>query len=274
MARVWFITGTSRGLGRALVQAVLESGDIVIATARSPASLEPVVTKYGSSRIHTAALDVTDYDAIVRVVQESQQVFGRIDVVVNNAGYAETSPLETVTVDSFKQQVDTNFFGTVWVTKAVIPIMRDQGSGRILQVSSVGSRIGTPGLAAYQSAKWAVAGLTTALASEVAPFGIKLTSLEPGGIKTDWAGSSMGLGDVTEPYQATIGEFLKLRDMIVQHSTPPEKIAAAIVAISNVDDPPLRLLLGPETPGYAKAAAQRQAESDAKWETLTTTLAL
>ncbi|KAI9172828.1 Oxidoreductase BOA17 [Paramyrothecium foliicola] len=274
MAKVWFITGTSRGLGRSLVEAVLQSGDNVIATARNPESLDPLVEKYGSERIHTSALDVTNSHQVFRVVEESQRIFGRIDVVVNNAGYAATASLEDMSIDSFKRQVDANLFGTVWVTKAIIPIMRKQGSGHIIQVSSVGGRLGTPGLSGYQSAKWAVGGLTTVLAEELAPLGIKLTVLEPGAMQTDWAGSSMEVGQISDPYRQTVGKFMDLRDKFVSFASTPETVSKAIVSLSEHDDPPLRLLIGPETRPLAQAASRNLAEMDAKWEPFVSSLGL
>ncbi|CAH0045537.1 unnamed protein product [Clonostachys solani] len=274
MSRVWFVTAASRGLGREIVEAALAAGDNVIATARDPASLEHFTKKYGSDRVHAFALDVTDSDQVFSVVKDAHKVFGRIDIVVNNAGFAQTSSLEDMDVESFKRQVDTNFFGTVWVTKAVVPIMREQGSGHIIQISSVGGRLGTPGMSGYQSAKWAVGGLTTVLASEVAPFGIKTTVLEPGGMKTDWAGSSMEHGVMSEPYKQTVGAFEELRKSYEPHWTPPEKVANAVVLLSKVEDPPLRLLVCPETPQIAKTAAAQLAESDAKWENFSINLTL
>ncbi|KAH7325671.1 hypothetical protein B0I35DRAFT_420916 [Stachybotrys elegans] len=274
MARTWLITGSSRGLGRALVQAVLESGDNVAATARNPDSLQPFVQKYGAKRVLAAALDVTNADQVFEVVGLAHQTFGRIDIVVNNAGFAATSSLEDMSVETFRRQVDANLLGTVWVTKAVIPILRKQGSGHIFQVSSVGDRLGTPGLSGYQCAKWAVAGLTTVLQQEISGFGIKLTVLEPGAMKTDWAGSSMELGNISEPYQPTVGMFLSFREQFMQNASTPEAVSKAIIQISNVENPPLRLLLGPETPGYAKEALQKLGESDAEWENFTKTLSL
>lgn len=274
MARVWFITAASRGLGREIVHAALESGDNVIATARTVSSLEHFIEKYGTDRVHTLALDVTDSDQVFRVVKESRKIFGRIDIAVNNAGFAQTASLEDMDIEAFKRQVDTNFFGTVWVTKAVIPIMREQGSGHIIQVSSVGSRLGTPGLSAYQAAKWAVGGLSTVVASEIAPLGIKTTVLEPGGMRTDWAGSSMEYGTMSEPYKKTVGGFSELRGTYTPTWSLPERVAGAIIVISKVENPPIRLLLGPETPQLAKNAANHLAESDAKWESLSINLTL
>jgi NAD(P)-dependent dehydrogenase (short-subunit alcohol dehydrogenase family) len=274
MARIWFITATSRGLGRSLVEAVLESGDNVIATARNPDALKPLVEKYGQERIYTVALDVTDSDQVFKVVAEGHKFFGRIDIVVNNAGFAVTGSLEDMSVESFKRQVDTNLFGTVWVTKAVLPILREQGSGHIIQVSSVGGRVGSPGLSGYQSAKWAIGGLAAVLEKEISPFGIKLTVLEPGAMATDWAGPSMELENISEPYQQTVGKFLGLRAKFMDFASDPKKVSQGIIRVSKVENPPLRLLLGPETVGLAKEASEKLAASDAKWEHFTKTFEL
>ncbi|CAM1504971.1 Fc.00g106080.m01.CDS01 [Cosmosporella sp. VM-42] len=270
MARIWFVTGSSRGLGLALVEAILASGDSVVATARNADSLGHLVEKYGPDRILAASLDVSNNDQVLRVVLLAQKTFGRIDLVVNNAGYADTASIEDMPLESFRAQIETNFFGVVNVTKAFVPILRQQGSGHILQVSSVGGRVGSAGLGAYQSAKWAVGGFSTVLSKEVAPLGIKVTVLEPGGIKTDWAGSSMGYLPVSEPYKETVGAFKGLRDLYSDYWALPSKIAEAILHISNVEEPPLRLLLGPDTVEYAKQASAELAASDEKWRDLTT----
>jgi NAD(P)-dependent dehydrogenase (short-subunit alcohol dehydrogenase family) len=162
------------------------AGDSVIATARKVEPLKDLVAKHGD-RVMPLALDVTDGEAVREAVEAGHRRFGRIDVVVNNAGYGDVAAIEDVSLESFRAQIDTNFFGVVYVTKAVLPILREQGSGHILQVSSLGGRIGSVGLAAYQSAKGAVGGFSTGLAQEVAPFGIKVTVLEPGGIRTPWS---------------------------------------------------------------------------------------
>ncbi|KAJ3536676.1 hypothetical protein NM208_g556 [Fusarium decemcellulare] len=265
MARVWFVTGSSRGLGRDLVELVLGSGDVVVATARQPQKLNDLVAKYGPEKILTAALDVSDVTNINQVVKQAHDKFGRIDVVVNNAGYAEMASVEDVDMESFRAQFEANFFGVVNVTKAVLPIMRQQQSGRILQVSSVGGRVGSPGLAAYQSAKWAVGGFSTVLQHEVAPFGIRVTVLEPGGIKTDWADNAAEKSVVSEPYERSVGAMIKLRETMSGNWSEPADIASAILHISGVSDPPLRLLLGPSGIPHAKQAAQALAESDEKW---------
>ncbi|MFF7144705.1 SDR family NAD(P)-dependent oxidoreductase [Streptomyces nodosus] len=268
MSKVWFVTGSSRGLGRAIVAAALEAGDRVVATARKPAQLDDLVARHGD-RIHPVGLDVTDPEQVHSAVQEGLKVFGRYDVVVNNAGYADLASVEDVTVEDFRAQIDTNLYGVVHVSKAVLPLLREQGSGHIFQVSSVGGRIGSVGLAAYQSAKWAVGGFSTVLAQEVAPFGIKVTVLEPGAMRTDWAGSSMTIPPVSEPYQQTVGGFADMVKSLTEtasaHSADPARIARTVVDLAGRDDAPLRLLLGRDAVQYGGAAARQLAESDEKW---------
>ena len=174
MSQVWLITGSSRGLGRGIAKAVLESGHQLVATARNPAQVTDLVEKYGD-RVTPFALDVTDPEATTAAVQHAVKTFGRLDVVVNNAGYGDTASVEDVTLDDFRAQIDADFYGTVYMTKAALPVLRGQGSGHIIQISSVGGRAHSPGLSAYQSAKWAVEGFSGVLALEVAPLGIKVT---------------------------------------------------------------------------------------------------
>jgi len=203
MSKVFLVTGSSRGLGRSIAEAVLEAGHQLVATARTPGQLDDLVGKYGD-QVRAVALDVTDPVAAEAAVQVAVQAFGRLDVVVNNAGYANLASVEDITAEDFRRQIDTNLFGVVNVTKAALPVLREQGSGHFIQVSSVGGRIGAVGLSAYQSAKWAVGGFSTVLALEVAPLGVKVTVLEPGGMRTDWAGSSMDIPPVSAPYQQTL----------------------------------------------------------------------
>ena len=268
MSKVWFITGSSRGLGRKIVEAALAAGDSVVATARKPEQLSDLSEKFGS-RMLLLAMDVADSAGVAKAVAEGHKVFGRYDVVVNNAGYGDTASIEDTTIESFEKQIATNFLGVVYVTKAVLPILRQQGAGHIFQVSSVGGRVGSPGLGAYQSAKWAVGGFSTVLAQEVAPLGIKVTVLEPGGMKTDWAGSSMSVPPVSAPYQQTVGAFAKmLRDHSGSEPTDPAKVAQVVLKLANKDDAPLRLLLGMDAVFYAPTAAKTLADSDAKWHDL------
>ncbi|MFB7270951.1 SDR family NAD(P)-dependent oxidoreductase [Streptomyces sp. NPDC056244] len=275
MSKVWFVTGSSRGLGRAIVEAALESGDRVVATARRPAQLEDLVARHGG-RVLPVALDVTDNDQVQQAVQQGLAAFGRLDVVVNNAGYADLAAVEDVDLADFRAQLDADFYGVVHVTKAVLPTLRAQGAGHIFQVSSVGGRIGSVGLAAYQSAKWAVGGFSTVLAQEVSPLGIKVTVLEPGGMRTDWAGSSMAIPPVSEPYRPTVGAFADLlrnaaalSDATGVEAAEPAKVAQVVCDLAGREDAPLRLLLGSDAHRYAHQAAQVLAESDEKWRHVT-----
>lgn len=267
MSKVWLVTGSSRGLGRAIVEKVLSAGHTVIATARNPSSLSDLVSKYGSDKVLTLAVDVTKEDQVNAAVKQGHKKFGRIDVVVNNAGYANLVSVEDISISDFETQMNTNFMGVVYVTKAVLPILRTQGSGHIFQISSLGGRIGAPGLSAYQSAKWAVGGFSTVLSQEVAPLGIKVTVLEPGGVRTDWAGSSMEVPQTSEPYQQTVGKMGEmLRNMTGTEPSLPEKIADIMLGLEGREDAPLRLLVGPDAVEYAKAAAKVLADRDEKWK--------
>src|ERR1700755_318887 len=185
MSLVYLVTGSSRGLGRAITRAALSAGHRVLATARRPEQLDALVAEFGD-HVHPFALDVTDYDAAQAAVAAAVSTFGRLDVVVNNAGYANLASVEDITIEDFRQQIDTNFFGVVNVTKAVLPVLRAQGSGHVLQISSLGGRIPNVGVSPYQAAKFAVGGFSESLAQEVAPLGISVTVLEPGGMRTDW----------------------------------------------------------------------------------------
>jgi NAD(P)-dependent dehydrogenase (short-subunit alcohol dehydrogenase family) len=272
MSKVWFVTGASRGLGRSIVEAALQNGDSVVATARQPEKFEDLVQQHGQ-RILPLTLDVANYDQVLAAVQAGYAAFGRYDLVVNNAGYADTAAVEDMTLDVFKAQVDTNFYGVVHVSKAVLPLLRAQGSGHIFQVSSIGGRIGSVGLSAYQSAKWAVGGFSTVLAQEVAPLGIQMTVLEPGGMRTDWAGSSITIPPISAPYQPTVGAFANmLRAYSGQEPTDPAQVAQAIIQLANRPDAPVRLLLGVDAAQYAAQASQALAASDAQWHELSTSV--
>lgn len=269
MTRIWFITGSSRGLGLAITEAALNNGDSVIATARKPEQLAGLVQKYGSDRILPLALDVTDNHQVMEAVKIGHEKFGRIDVVINNAGYANTASVEDIEIEDFRAQLDANLLGVVYVTKAVIPILREQRSGHIFQVSSIGGRIGAPGLSAYQSAKWAVGGFSTVLAMEVASFGVKVTILEPGGMKTDWAGSSMKIYPVSEPYKSSVGAFIEAhRNSPGTEPSTPSKVAEIVLKLLDEAEPPLRLLIGPDAVKYGGKAAENLSASDEKWRDL------
>lgn len=269
MSKIWFVTGSSRGLGRQIVVSALEAGDVVVATARNSKDLDDLTTQY-RDRVLPLDLDVTDAAVVERALAAARDKFGRVDVVVNNAGYANTAAIEDMTLDDFRKQVDANFFGTVYVSKAAVPILREQGAGHIFQISSVGGRIASAGLASYQAAKFAVRGFSLALAQEVAPLGIKVTTVQPGGMRTEWAGSSMKIPAISEPYQQTVGQFAKmLRDGSGKEHADPAKVAKIIVDLACRDDAPVEILMGADAYEYAQKAAEAVAESDRKWKDVT-----
>ncbi|MFD0412271.1 SDR family NAD(P)-dependent oxidoreductase [Streptomyces sp. NPDC127108] len=265
MSKSWLITGSSRGLGRAVAEAVLEAGDNLVATARRTATLDDLVEKYGD-RVHLVTLDVTDAEAARRAVQAAVDAFGRLDVVVNNAGYADMAAIEDMSDQAFRDQIEANLFGVVNVSRAALPVLRAQGSGHIIQVSSVGGRVGVPGLGAYQAAKWAVGGFSEVLAQEVAPLGIKVTVVEPGGMRTEWAGASMATPPVSAPYEAVVGGAVgMIRGAHGQQPGDPDRISQVLLDLTETDQPPLRLLLGKDAVTVAGRMAERLADQDAAW---------
>lgn len=267
MSTVWFITGSSRGLGKAIAAYALESGNNVVATARKTDSVADLVKKYGEDRILALPLDVTDYTACEAAAEKAIQKFGRIDILVNNAGYADLAAVEDMTVEAFRSQIETNLFGTYNVSKAFLPILRKQGSGHIFQISSVGDRAATPGLGAYQSAKWAVAGFSGVMAAEVKPLGIKVTTLEPGAMATDWAGSSMDIPKSSEPYQEIIGTTNQwIAGATKGATTKLEKVADLISRLYEETDPPVRLLVGEDGFKVGQMFSDAQKQSDEKWK--------
>jgi len=268
--QVFFLTGSSRGLGRQIAEAVLAAGHQLVATARRPDSMADLADRYGS-QILPVALDVTDPRAAAAAVAAGTEAFGRLDVVVNNAGYANLTAVEDITLADFRAQVDTNLFGVVNVTKVALPVLRTHGGGHIIQVSSIGGRLATAGLSAYQAAKWAVGGFSEILAQEVGPLGIKVTVLEPGGMQTDWAGASMQVPPISEPYQPTVGVMARMHHELGNADAlgDPAKVAQVVLTVAGMAEPPLRLILGSEAYAYAMAAARARAESDAAWHDLT-----
>ena len=263
--QVWIITGSSRGLGHALADAVLAAGHQLVATARDKGALAGLVGKYGE-QVRAVALDVTDEAAANAAIETAINTFGRIDVLVNNAGYGNVSPIEDTTLAEFRAQIETNLFGTIIMTKAAIPHMRRQASGHILQFSSVGGRIGSVGRAPYSAAKWAVEGFSEVLAKEVAPFGVKVTIVEPGGFRTDFAGASTSIRAGRPEYDATVGAVARFQQAYngVQPGNPA-KAAVALLEITRVADPPLRLLLGSDAVAAVEKADLARMESDRKW---------
>src|ERR1700754_2596099 len=245
MKRIWFVTGSSRGFGRALVRAALDAGDCVAATARRPEQLSDLVDTYGK-RILPLPLDVTDPTAAALAITAARKKFGRIDVVVNNAGYANVAPIETGDDADFRTQFETNFWGVYNVSKAAIPVLREQQGGLIIQFSSMGGRVGgSPGIASYQAAKFAIDGFSRVLQAETAPFGVKVLVVEPSGFATDWAGSSMAVDEIPEVYADTVGMMnsgVRRSDAIT--AGDPARAAEILVRMSRRSDIPYHLPLG------------------------------
>jgi len=268
MSKVWLITGSSRGLGRELAKAALAAGHRLVATARDPEDLSDLVAQYGD-RVRAVALDVTDAVAARAAVAAATSAFGRLDVVVNNAGYANVNSIEDMAEDDFRAQIETNFFGVVNVTRAALPVLRAQRDGHFIQISSIGGRRASVGISAYQSAKFAVEGFSEALSNEVGPLGIRVTIVEPGGFRTDWAGSSMRIDQIREEYQATVGSFAQaFRKNADAARGDPAKAAQAVLRIASEKEPPLRLLLGSDAVFLAGVVASTRMAEDAKWKAL------
>ncbi|AXL93027.1 short-chain dehydrogenase/reductase [Streptomyces sp. CB09001] len=267
MARTWLVTGGSQGLGRALVLAALGAGDNVVVTSRKPEVLASLRAEH-PDQLEAMALDVTSAVQSRDVVAAAVERFGSVDVVVNNAGYATSGSIEDFPEDEFRAQVDTNLYGVVNMTRAVLPVVRRQRSGHIVQISSIGGRVGgTPGLSAYQTAKFAVEGFSEALANEVAPFGVKVTIVEPGGIRTGWAaGAAEPSGPVTPDYQETVGLWLaRFADYAGKEPGDPDRMARAIIGAVDAEEPPRRLLLGSDALEIAISSEEGRLAEARKW---------
>ncbi|SNT12004.1 NADP-dependent 3-hydroxy acid dehydrogenase YdfG [Asanoa hainanensis] len=269
MAKTWLVTGSSRGLGRALCTAALDRGDNVVATARRPEHLGDLVEAYGD-RVSAVALDVGDPVAAERAVAAAVDTFGRIDVVANNAGNANSAPIEQTSLDEFRQQIETNLLGVVYVSKAALPHFRAQRSGHYLQFSSIGGRVGgTPGVGPYQAAKFGVEGFSLVLAAEVEPFGVRVTIVEPGGFRTDWAGASMRIEDGGPEYAESVGVMSRYREQARgKEPGDPAKAAQVLVDVVDLAEPPKRLPLGSDALGLAERHNQALADELATWADL------
>jgi NAD(P)-dependent dehydrogenase (short-subunit alcohol dehydrogenase family) len=257
-------SNNATSLGWDIAEAVLASGDRLLATARDPEHLNDLVERYGE-QVSTASLDVSDEVAAKAAVAKTVDVFGRLDVLVNNAGYGDTAPFEQVSSERFRALIETNFFGVVSMTRAAIPIMRQQKSGYILQISSVGGRMATPGSASYHAAKWAVGGFTEAIALEVSSFGVKVCALEPGGMRTNWGHRAVAdVPSLLPEYEPSVGALLRTLATYWGHETSdPAKVAQVILHLATKEQLPTHLLLGSDALQYARSAEDTR-ESDAK----------
>jgi NAD(P)-dependent dehydrogenase (short-subunit alcohol dehydrogenase family) len=266
--KTWLITGSSRGLGRALAEAALARGNQLAATARRPEQLADLADRYGD-RVRTVALDVTDRAQADDAVQAAVAAFGRLDVLVNNAGYSNLAPIEEISEDDFRAQVEANLWGAINMTRAALPVMRRQRSGHVIQISSVGGRTTTAGLGPYQTSKWAIEGFSGVLAKEVASLGIKVTAIEPGGFRTDWAGSSMVVADIPGDYRPSVGAVAtRLRERVGREPGDPDKAAQVILQVAELDDPPLQLVLGVSAFEIVRKADEQRIASDDAWKHL------
>jgi NAD(P)-dependent dehydrogenase (short-subunit alcohol dehydrogenase family) len=241
MSKIWFITGSSRGFGRQFTQAALERGDKVAATARNTDSLADLVATHGEA-ILPLKLDVTDKAAAFQAVQQAHKHFGRLDVIVNNAGHGLFGAIEELTEQQVRDQMETNFYGALWITQAALPLLRAQNSGHIVQISTVGGIVSFPNLGGYNASKWALEGMTEALAQEIADFGIKVTLVEPGGFETDWAGASATFATQLPAYDnlrtAVAASWADVK------SGDPTATGPALLKIIDADNPPLRVFFG------------------------------
>ena len=268
MIKIWFITGSSRGLGRSLTEAVLAKGDKVAATARKPEQLKDLADKY-PGQLFPVQLDVTNKAQIIAAVESTIAYFGRIDVLVNNAGFGIIGAAEAFTDEQVRSQLETNLYAPIEITRAVLPYMRKQRGGHILQISSIGGRVGSGGVSIYQAAKFGLSGFSEGLAVEVAPLGIKIICVEPGGFRTDWAGDSMTYAPYVEGYESTVdarvnafknGSFTPMGD--------PDKAAKVMIDIVNNPEPPLHLLLGSEAVAIVKYSEAAKLQELEKWESI------
>jgi NAD(P)-dependent dehydrogenase (short-subunit alcohol dehydrogenase family) len=262
--KVWFITGASRGFGREWAEAALERGDSVAATARNTDTLAELVDRYGD-RVLPLQLDVNDREADFAAVTEAFNYFGRLDVVINNAGYGHFGFIEEITEEEARAQIETNLFGALWVTQAALPFLREQGSGHIIQVSSIGGISAFPLVGIYHASKWGLEGFSQALAQEVAGFGVHVTLVEPGGFSTDWSGSSSKTSEPLDDYAEVHEHVAAARKARMGTPGDPAASAAAILRVVDAEEPPLRVFFGTAPLGIAKADYASRIETWEKW---------
>lgn len=265
--KVWFITGASRGFGREWSIAALERGDRVAATARDLATLDDLVATYGEL-ILPLRLDVTDRDADFAAVARAAEHFGRLDVVVNNAGYGQFGMVEELSEAEAREQIETNLFGALWITQAALPILRAQGSGHIIQVSSIGGISAFPNIGMYHASKWALEGISQSLAQEVAGFGVKVTLVEPAGYSTDWGGASARHATANPDYDAFRVEAQAQRAKRASSPGDPLATRGPILELVDAADPPLRVFFGDGPLAIATADYERRLALWRQWEPL------
>ncbi len=240
-SKVWFITGSSKGFGRVWAEAALSRGDKVAATARDPGTLSDLVARYGDS-VAALALDVNDKAAVGEAIAQAHERFGRLDIVINNAGYGQFGAIEELSEEEARAQIETNVFGALWVTQAALPIMRAQGSGHIIQISSIGGVNAFPNVGIYHASKWALEGFSQSLGLEVAEHGIHVTLVEPAGFATDWSGPSAKHAKPIAAYDSARDRMRQRRGTVVPGD--PQATGAAMLALVDAPEPPLRVFFG------------------------------
>lgn len=265
MSKVWFITGTSKGFGRIWAEAALERGDRVAATARNASTLADLVERYGDNVI-ALQLDVTDKPAVDATIKKAHEHFGRLDVIVNNAGYGQFGMVEEVSEEQARAQLETNLFGALWVTQAALPILRAQGAGHIIQVSSIGGVNAFPMVGLYHASKWGLEGFSQSLAQEVAGFGIKVTLVEPTGFSTDWAGPSAVQAEPIEAYAEYREQVQEMRRKRIGTPGDPEATGPAILKVVDAEEPPLRVFFGVGLLDQIKAEYAKRIETWEQWD--------
>lgn len=263
--KVWFITGASRGFGREWTIAALERGDKVAATARDTATLDDVAARFGDALL-PITLDVTDHDGDFAAVKQAHEHFGRLDVVVNNAGYGQFGFIEELSEAQARDQIETNLFGALWVTQAALPFLREQRSGHIIQVSSIGGITAFQNVGIYHASKWALEGFSQSLAQEVEAFGIHVTLIEPGGFSTDWAGPSSKRATPLRAYAEVHAEADRRRAERMPTPGDPNASAKAILRVVDAENPPLRVFFGAMPLSLAKADYESRLKNWEEWQ--------
>lgn len=265
--RTWFITGASRGLGRAFAEVALEAGDSVVATARKPEQLDDLVAAHAGKAL-ALALDVTDPAQVRRVVEQATAFTGRLDVLVNNAGYGLAGGVEEASEQEVRDQFEVNVFGALWCTQAVLPVMRQQGAGHLFQISSIGGVAAFLNTGIYHASKWALEGFSESLAQEIAPFGIGVTIVEPGPFRTDWNGDSMARATPMPEYDEVLGARRAAMDgsQARTQAGDPRKAGEALLAVLDSPKPPRRLLLGKLAADVGPATYQARLQEWAEWD--------
>jgi len=267
VSKVWLITGSASGLGRDIAEAALEAGNQVVATARNPAQLSSLVDRYGA-RVRAIRLDVTNAAEGKAAVQAAVDAFGRLDVLVNNAGYGDLRPFEQTPEEDVRRQIETCLYGVINLTRAALPVMREQRSGHIIQISSIGGRMAFPVNAPYYAAKWGVGGFTEGIALEVAPIGVKVTALEPGGMRTNFGKRATAAPlEVWPEYEPSVGVTLKMLEGLWDSATgDPGKVAQVVLKVAGAEKLPPHILLGSDSLEMVRGAEHARAEATARWE--------